>query len=159
MVDLLKDRDAWSTDNCSVTRALEVVGTRSALLVMREAFLGTSRFHDFSRRIGIGEPAVAARLRELTAAGLLERTPYREPGRRTRDEYRLTPKGRDFYGVILALREWGDTWATDGQGPPWRSAHRGCGAEVHTVMRCADGHDVQVGETTPVPGPGLVLRE
>ena len=75
------DRDAWSAANCSVGRALEVVGTRSAMLMMREAYYGTRRFDDFARRVGVSEPVAAARLRELVAAGLLVRRPYREPVR------------------------------------------------------------------------------
>ncbi|MGW2858045.1 winged helix-turn-helix transcriptional regulator, partial [Streptomyces sp. NPDC001215] len=90
MTDLLTERDAWSTTNCSIARALEIVGTKSALLIMREAFFGTRRFDDFAKRVGIGEPATSARLKELTAAGLLERVPYREPGQRTRYAYQMT---------------------------------------------------------------------
>jgi DNA-binding HxlR family transcriptional regulator len=159
MVDLRKNRDAWSMANCSVARTLDVVGTRSTLLVMREAFLGTRRFHDFAERIGSGEAVTAARLRDLTAAGVMEKVPYQEPGQRTRYEYQLTDKGRDLLHAIMALREWGDRWAADEQGPPWISTHTGCGAEVRTVMRCAHGHDVHFGETTVTPGPGLILTD
>src|SRR3954453_20135856 len=111
MSDLLTERDTWSMANCSIARALEIVGTRTALLIMREAFFGTRRFDDFARRVGIGEPATSARLKELTTAGLLERVPYREPGQRTRFAYQLTEKGRDLLPVLVALRQWGDTWA------------------------------------------------
>ena len=62
MTDLRDDRDGWSTANCSIARTLDIVGTRSAMLIMREAFFGTRRFDDFARRVGIGEPAAAARL-------------------------------------------------------------------------------------------------
>lgn len=156
MNDLLDERDTWSMDNCSIARALEIVGTRSALLIMREVFLGTRRFDDFARRVGIGEPATAARLKELTAAGLLERVPYQEPGQRTRFAYQLTDKGRDLLPVLTALRQWGDTWATDENGPPVVSHHRQCGAPVHAVLRCENGHDIHVGDTVTEPGPGLI---
>ena len=157
MVDLLKERDTWSMANCSVARALEVVGTRSALLIMREAFLGTRRFQDFAERVGVGEAVAAGRLKELTSAGLLEKVPYQEPGQRTRYEYRLTDKGRDFLPVIVALRDWGDTWAADEQGPPWVATHQDCGARIHVSVRCDDGHDVHQGETVAEEGPGLIL--
>lgn len=156
MSDLLDRRETWSTVNCSVGRALEIIGTKSALLVMREAFFGTRRFDDFARRVGIGEPAAAARLKELVEDGLLERTPYREPGQRTRYEYQLTQKGRELLPVITALREWGDRWAADDAGPSVRTLHIGCGAEVHAKLRCEAGHDVAEGEIDIESGPGLI---
>ena len=119
-------------ENCSIARAFDVIGSRSAVLILREAFFGARRFDDFVRRVEVGEPAVAARLKELTALGLLERVPYREPGQRTRYEYRLTGKGRALFPVIAALREWGDAWAADPAGPPVLSVHRGCEAEVES---------------------------
>lgn len=156
MNDLLKERDAWSMANCSIARTLEIVGTRTALLILREAFFGTRRFDDFAKRVGIGEPAASTRLKELTAAGLLERVPYQEPGQRTRYAYQLTEKGRDFLPVLSALRQWGDTWAADEQGPPVVVRHVNCGAPVHVVLRCDDGHDVPIGGTFVDAGPGLL---
>ncbi|MEU6095032.1 helix-turn-helix domain-containing protein [Streptomyces sp. NPDC047079] len=156
MTDLLTERDTWSMTNCSIARTLEIVGTRTALLILREAFFGTRRFDDFARRVGIGEPAAATRLKELTAAGLLERVPYQEPGQRTRYAYQLTEKGRDFLPVLVALRQWGDTWATDEQGPPVVVRHKECGAPVHAVLRCDNGHDVPYGDSVVDRGPGLI---
>lgn len=156
MEKLLEHRDTWSASNCSIARAMEIVGTRSAMLILREAFLGTRRFDDFARRIGIGEPAAAARLKEMVDAGLLEKVPYREPGQRTRSEYRLTPKGSDLYPVITALRQWGDTWAADEHGPSVVAIHRGCGEPVYAALRCAGNHDVPDGEVEIEAGPGLL---
>ncbi|MBV9362776.1 MAG: helix-turn-helix transcriptional regulator, partial [Solirubrobacterales bacterium] len=98
----LDPRAAWTAERCTIAKALEVVSTRSALLIMREAFYGTSRFDDFSERVGLSEPATAARLHELVDEGLLEREDYREPGQRTRQQYRLTPKGADLFPVLAA---------------------------------------------------------
>ncbi|MER6061895.1 MULTISPECIES: helix-turn-helix domain-containing protein [unclassified Streptomyces] len=156
MNDLLKERDAWSMANCSIARTLEIVGTRTALLIMREAFFGTRRFDDFAKRVGIGEPAASTRLKELTAAGLLERVPYQEPGQRTRYAYQLTEKGRDFLPVLSALRQWGDTWASGEQGPAVVVRHENCGAPVHVALRCDDGHDVPIGDSFVDAGPGLI---
>ncbi|RZU73550.1 HxlR family transcriptional regulator [Micromonospora kangleipakensis] len=156
MTDLRDDRDAWSMANCSIARAMDIVGSRSAMLIMREALLGTRRFDDFVHRVGLGEPAMAARLKELVAAGLLERVPYREPGQRTRHEYQLTRKGRELLPVITALRNWGDTWAADDAGPPVLSTHRECGHRVRPVLRCELGHDVNEGDVDIVAGPGLI---
>jgi DNA-binding HxlR family transcriptional regulator len=156
MTNLLATRDSWSMANCSIDRALSVVGTRSAILVMREAFFGTRRFDDFARRVGIGEPATAARLKELTSEGLLEKVPYQEPGQRKRFEYKLTPKGRELLPVLTALREWGDHWTADPEGPPMSMVHRGCGAAVHTTWRCENGHDVSNTEMETTAGPSLL---
>ena len=158
MQDLREDRSAWSTANCSIARAMDVVGSRSAMLVMREAMLGTRRFDDFVRHVGIGEPAMAARLKELVAAGLFERFPYREQGQRTRYEYRLTRKGQELLPVITALRQWGDHWAADEAGPSVVATHRGCGHPVRAVLRCEQGHDIADGEIDIVAGPGLIRR-
>ena len=87
-----------------------MVGTRSAFLLLREAFYGTSRFDDFAGRVGISQPVAAARLRELVEDGLLAREPYQEPGQRTRMQYRLTEKGTEFFPVLAALMEWGNRW-------------------------------------------------
>ena len=157
--NLLDDRNAWSMENCSIARAFEIVGTRSAMLVLREAFFGVRRFDDFVSRVGLGEPAIAARLKELTADGLLERSPYREPGQRTRHEYRLTRKGRDLLPVLTALREWGDTWAADAEGPPLRTVHRGCEAPVRARLLCDDGHVVPPEQLEVRKGPGLISTE
>jgi DNA-binding HxlR family transcriptional regulator len=156
MADLRDDRDTWSTANCSIARAMDIVGSRSAMLIMREALLGTRRFDDFVHRVGLGEPAMAARLKELVAAGLLERVPYREPGQRTRHEYQLTRKGRELLPVVAALRSWGDTWAADDAGPPVLATHRECGHRVRVALRCELGHDVDEGDVDIVAGPGLI---
>src|ERR1700710_2524675 len=90
LLDGLADRTAWSTEHCPVGRAMELIGTRSAVLLMREAYYGTTRFDDFARRVGITETVAAARLRELPGPGRRERRPSGEPGQRPRHEYRLT---------------------------------------------------------------------
>lgn len=144
----LADRGAWKATRCSLDKALGVVGTRSALLLMREAFYGTRRFDDFASRVGITEAVAAARLRELVEAGLLTRQPYREPGQRTRYEYVLTEMGRDLAPAALALMQWGDRYLTGEAGPPLALGHAGCGAPVHVGVRCAAGHDVELGDVT-----------
>ena len=80
----LDPREGWTAERCTIAKALEVVSTRSAFLILREAFYGTTRFDEFAERVGISEPVAAARLRELVDEGLLEREDYREPGQRTR---------------------------------------------------------------------------
>jgi DNA-binding HxlR family transcriptional regulator len=141
----LEPRSGWKAERCTIARSLDVVSTRSALLIMREAFYGTTRFDEFAERVGISEPVAAARLRELVEEGLLEREDYREPGRRTRQQYRLTPKGADLFPVLVALMKWGDRWLDD-RGGPIELLHRDCGEPVSVSLHCAAGHEVQSGE-------------
>jgi DNA-binding HxlR family transcriptional regulator len=142
----LADRGTWKATRCSVDRALGVVGTRSALLLMREAYYGTRRFDDFAARVGITEAVASARLRELVEAGLLTREPYREPGQRTRHEYVLTEMGRDLAPAALALMQWGDRWLAGPEGPPLALTHADCKAPVAVEVRCASGHEVPLSE-------------
>ncbi|HET9888860.1 MAG TPA: helix-turn-helix domain-containing protein [Mycobacterium sp.] len=135
----LADRDAWSAvGECAIEKTMAVVGTRSAMLIMREAYYGTTRFDDFARRVGITKAATSARLSELVELGLLRRQPYREPGQRSRDEYVLTDAGIDFMPVVWAMFEWGRRHLPGHNR--LRLTHLGCGAEATVEIRCAQGH-------------------
>jgi len=149
----LSSRDAWSADACSIRRALEVAGNRSALLILREAFYGTTRFDDFAARAQVSEPVAAARLRDLVDHGLLEREPYREPGQRTRMRYRLTDRGAELFPVLVALMQWGDRWLA-ADGPPVELRHRGCERPVRAELRCDRGHQPAVEDLDLIVGPG-----
>jgi DNA-binding HxlR family transcriptional regulator len=149
----LSPRDAWTADRCSIAKAMEVLSTRSALLILREAFYGTTRFDDFAERVGISQPVAAARLKELVDEGLLEREPYQEPGQRTRQGYRLTEKGADLLPALVALMQWGDRWLAPA-GAPVELRHHGCGETVHAELRCAAGHRTGPEALDLVVGPG-----
>jgi DNA-binding HxlR family transcriptional regulator len=145
MTGVLDPRAGWEADRCTIARALEVIPTRSTFLILREAFYGTTRFDDFAQRVGISEPATAARLKELVENGLLEREDYREPGQRTRQRYRLTDKGAELFPALVALMQWGDRWL-DEHGGPVELRHRGCGEPVTLELRCRGGHEVDADE-------------
>jgi DNA-binding HxlR family transcriptional regulator len=145
LTGVLDPRGGWAATHCSVAGALEIVGTRSAMLLLREAFYGTTRFEDFAERVGISEPVTAARLRDLVTHGLLEKQPYREPGKRTRDGYHLTDKGADLFPVLAALMQWGDRW-TAGDGGPIAMTHRDCGEPVVVEAHCPVHGAVSPGE-------------
>jgi DNA-binding HxlR family transcriptional regulator len=144
-------------DRCPVDRAMRVVGNRTALLLMREVFYGASRFEQLTRRVGVTDGVAAQRLRELVSAGLLTKRPYREEGRRSRQEYVLTEAGHALLPALLALFEWGETYATRGAGVDRVSrtlTHADCGARVHVVARCDEGHDVPESELVVSTGGG-----
>lgn len=136
------ERDAWTaTGWCRIERSLDLVGTRSAMLVVRELFYGGTRFDELARRTGLSEAVVAGRLKQLHGDGIVERRPYREQGKRTRDEYVLTDRGRGLFPIIVALMEWGETLRED-HGTGVQLVHRECDAPLSTHVVCADGHEV-----------------
>jgi DNA-binding HxlR family transcriptional regulator len=140
---------------CSIARTIEVLGDRWTMLVLRDVFNGVRRFDDLSRHLGVARDVLTKRLAVLVDEGLVTRVPYREPGARTRYEYRLTLAGYDLRPVLLALMEWGDVYRAGGEGPPARLYHEECGTPVHVEVRCAEGHEI--GSRTRLrltPGPG-----
>ena len=121
---------------CSAARALEIVGERWTLLIVRDAlFAGTSRFSDFQTSLGIATNVLARRLEDLVANGVFE--PRRLEQLPERYEYLLTDKGRDLAKVVVALTEWGDAWAAP-DGPPKVYRHADCGSPVKLELRCPE---------------------
>src|ERR1700750_1508025 len=102
MTGVLEPREGWRATHCTIASAMEPIGTRSAMLVLRGSFYGTTRSDDSAERVGISESVAAARLKELVDEGLLEREAYREPGQRTRQQYRLTEKGAELLPLGVA---------------------------------------------------------
>jgi DNA-binding HxlR family transcriptional regulator len=141
----LADRDAWSAvGECPIEKTMALLGTKSAMLIMREAYYGTTRFDDFWRRVGVTKAAASARLNDLVDAGLLRRRPYKEPGQRARDEYVLTDAGLDFMPVVWAMFDWGQRHLP--RPAPLRLSHQDCGADVAVEIRCERGHHVPADE-------------
>jgi DNA-binding HxlR family transcriptional regulator len=139
------DRDAWGVPEwCAMERSLDIIGTRSAMMLLREAFYGAHRFEDLVRRTGLTDAVSAKRLRQLVEDGLLERRPYREAGARTRLEYVLTDRGRSLFPLLAAFVRWGQGLEDGGQGVEF--LHAGCGARLVPAVRCEAGHDVPVEE-------------
>jgi DNA-binding HxlR family transcriptional regulator len=145
----------WSIDNCTIQRALAVLGDRWSFVVLREVFNGVRRFEDMRTRTAIPRQVLTDRLAMLVEEGLLRRQPYREPGQRERHEYRLTGKGLDLYPVLVALNEWGSAYYADSSGSPLAFEHRDCGGAVHVTLRCTAGHELDDPRAViPRPGPG-----
>ncbi|WP_420309619.1 winged helix-turn-helix transcriptional regulator [Streptomyces sp. YS-B37] len=143
-----------STENCPVQSTLDLVGEKWTLLILRDAFIRVRRFDDFRRHIGLSDAVLADRLRKLVAAGILTTVPYQQAGSRTRHEYRLTGKGRDLWPVLMALRQWGETYAADPEGPVLDVRHTECGAPVRVVVECDGPHGaLKPTEVTAAPGP------
>jgi DNA-binding HxlR family transcriptional regulator len=134
---------------CSIARTLDVVGEKWALLAVREVFLGNHRFDEMVHRTGAPRDTLAARLRTLTGAGILEKRQYSE--RPARYEYHLTAAGRDLYPVIITLLRWGDQYLAGEDGPPLLLRHH-CGHQLTAQVVCqACGEPLDPRDTRPVP--------
>jgi DNA-binding HxlR family transcriptional regulator len=142
---------------CSVARALEVVGERWTLLILRDAVLGLERFEDFQSSLGIASNVLSSRLRLLREEGLLVRVPDDErPGR---PKYVLTDKGRELAPALIVLMKWGDRHYPAPGGPPRLTIHAGCGGSVGADLRCERcGELVQAADMELPPGPGALTQ-
>jgi DNA-binding HxlR family transcriptional regulator len=140
---------------CSIARALEAVGERWTLLIVRDAFLGVRRFDEFQKSLGIARNVLTDRLNRLVSEGILERQAYSE--RPARFDYRLTKKGRELAVPLLALMQWGDRHLT--QKPPRVARRRSNGRSVRAVLVDSDNRVVRPTEIEVLPGPGRSRQE
>ena len=145
-------RTSFRDMNCSVAQCLEVIGEWWTMLIVRDAFLGVTRFEDFHERLGISRNVLNQRLGHLLDAGVLERVPYSDHP--PRFDYRLTDKGRDLWQVLTAMRQWGDRWTAE-DGPPLEIVHTECGHVAEAVATCsACGEPLSAPAVRAVVGPG-----
>ena len=139
---------------CSIARTLHVAGEPWSPLIVRDVYIGITRFDDLRDDLGISRKVLAERLAWLVEQGVLERRPYSE--RPLRHEYLLTDKGRDFVRVLFAMVAWGDRWTAGDAGPPIRYRHRTCGQLTEPEVRCARcGEPMHADDVDVEPGPGL----
>ncbi len=146
-------KNDYDSQTCSIAGALEVVGERWSLLIVRDVMLGLRRFDEIQADLGIARNVLQTRLTRLQEQGVLERTPYQEHP--PRHEYRLTAKGLDLWPTVYALMRWGDRYAAPDGGPATLVEHRGCGGTVdeHRICeRC--GERLSVDDVRALPGPG-----
>ena len=125
---------SYPTQVCSIARALEVVGERWTLLVLRDAVHGLDRFDEFQQSLGIATNVLSSRLKTLCDEGLLERVPDGERPGRVR--YALTEKGRDVGPALVMLMKWGDRYYATPEGPPRLTIHRDCGGTLDAELNC-----------------------
>jgi DNA-binding HxlR family transcriptional regulator len=139
---------------CSIAGALEAIGDRWAILVLRDLAMGVSRYDELQANSGIPTTTLASRLKHLEAHGLVAKRPYQDHP--PRHDYVLTDKGRDLWKVTTALREWGDRWDASGYGAPTvEVVDRETGRDLFLALV-----DPQTGRAIPRPqiqyrpGPG-----
>ncbi|OAK66485.1 hypothetical protein A3K87_07385 [Variovorax paradoxus] len=143
---------------CSVARALEVLGDRWTLLLVREILFGTRRFDDFATHLGIARTVLTERLNRLVEAGIVQQTPLKPGGRRF--GYDLTQKGEDLVPALIAVMQWGDRWLQSPDTVPIRVTERTSGEELPTIqLRGRSGTLLAVDALDWAPGPGAGAPE
>jgi DNA-binding HxlR family transcriptional regulator len=148
------ERKSFSDMHCSVAQCLEIVGEWWSLLIVRDAFLGVTRFDDFQQRLGISRNVLNQRLAGLMEAGVFVKVPYSEHP--PRHDYRLTDRGRDLWPVLTTMRQWGDKHAAP-DGPPLELIHKDCGELSQARLICsACGEPIGARDVRAIPGPGAV---
>ncbi|HEX4435834.1 MAG TPA: helix-turn-helix domain-containing protein [Solirubrobacteraceae bacterium] len=144
-------RTDYTGQNCSVARALEVVGERWTLLILRDAFYGVRRFGDFASHLEIPRAVLSSRLRTLVEEEVLARV----PGPSGHDEYELTEKGTSLWTVVRELMAWGDRYYSPG-GPRRILLHAADDGVLDEMGRCGGcGELVAPADTVITPGPGI----
>lgn len=147
-------RHDYPGQHCSIAKALEVVGERWSLLIVRDVMNGNRRFGELQRGLGIARNVLAARLQRLVDEDILERRPYQESPERY--EYFLTEKGLDLWPALVALLHWGDRYSPEPGGPPLLIVHKECDGPVSdrgVCERC--GEVLNARDARALPGPGV----
>jgi DNA-binding HxlR family transcriptional regulator len=149
--------NSYESQVCSIAGALDVVGERWSLLIVRDIFLGLRRFDEIQENLGIARNVLQTRLTRLLSQDVLEKRLYQE--RPPRYEYRLTEKGLDLWPTIVALMQWGDRYAAPVAGPPVLLEHRGCGGAVDEHRVCETcAAKLSARDVRALPGPGATPR-
>lgn len=148
------DTSEWP---CNIARGANVLADLWNVLLVREACLGTRRYEDFQRALGIGRNILSIRLNGLVDEGILDRIEYQTNP--VRHEYRLTEKGRDAYTVLAAMAAWAERWLVGPEGTPVLTRHDACGHDMHAEVVCSEcRRSIDVRQVTARPGPGFRSR-
>ena len=138
---------------CSIARTMDVIGEPWSPLIVRNIFIGITRFDQLQQSLGMSRKVLAERLRWLTEAGVLERREY--SARPPRHEYVLTAKGLELFEVLMVMVAWGDKWLAGEAGPPALYRHHACGQISHVELRCSEcGQPMRATDIDVLPGPG-----
>jgi DNA-binding HxlR family transcriptional regulator len=140
----------YEGQNCSIARALEAVGERWTLLIIRDAFLGLSRFEEFQESLGISRNILTDRLNKLVDEEIFDRAPY--GARSDRYDYQLTKKGLDLHVALVGLRQWGDRYMCD--KPPTLARRKRDRKPLVAALVPKGTDTVPVSEAEFVAGPG-----
>lgn len=136
---------------CSIARTLDVIGEPWSPLILRDVWVGFTRFDQLQADLGISRKVLTERLNHLVDHGVLERRPYDD---RPRYEYHLTEQGTELVDLLIVMVGWGDKWRGE-SGPPVLYRHHACGEISHADLRCATcGESMHADDIDLLPGPG-----
>jgi len=143
---------------CSIAKALEVIGERWSLLIVRDVMNGNRRFDELQKGLGVARNVLSARLQRLVEEDIIERRAYQQSP--ARYEYFLTEKGLDLWPALIALLAWGDRYSPPTpEGPPMLIVHKECGGPVNDRGICeACGKALTARDARALPGPGLPVE-
>jgi DNA-binding HxlR family transcriptional regulator len=138
---------------CSIARTVDVIGEPWSPLILRDVWVGMTRFEQIQGDLQISRKVLTERLKWLVESGVLERQQYEiHP---PRYEYVLTAKGTELVELLMVMVAWGDKWTDDGKGPPVLYRHHACGKISHVELRCAHcGESMRADDVDLLPGPG-----
>jgi DNA-binding HxlR family transcriptional regulator len=128
-------RTSFETYDCSIARTMAVLGEPWTALILRDLFIGVSRFDALHAHLGVSRKVLTARLARLVSDEIVVKRAYTK--RPERFDYLLTDKGWQLCDILLAISAWGDRWTMDGTGPPALIRHRGCGQPTAAEIRCS----------------------
>ncbi|AFU06185.1 winged helix-turn-helix transcriptional regulator [Nocardia brasiliensis] len=137
---------------CSIARTLDVIGEAWSPLILRDVFVGMTRFDQLQADLGVSRKVLTERLNHLVEHGILERKPYDQ---RPRYEYVLTQQGIELFEVLMVMKGWGDKWRAGAAGPPVLYRHHACGEISNVELRCDHcGEPMRATDIDLLPGPG-----
>ncbi|MEM7460655.1 MAG: helix-turn-helix domain-containing protein [Pseudomonadota bacterium] len=131
---------------CHLAKAIEILGDRWTLLILRGALFGVRRFDDFQNELSIPRTVLSGRLKKLVESGVLTKKAYKEDGKRARPEYLLTEAGEALRPVLMGLNLWGDEWASDGAAPLLSFTHAKTRQKVRPAFVDEDGKETKLSE-------------
>jgi DNA-binding HxlR family transcriptional regulator len=150
-------RTRFDEINCGVAQAVDQLGDPWALMIIRDALVGATRFQQFESNLGIAKNVLSDRLSKLVEHGVFSKERLDEPGQRY--EYKLTPKGRDLWIVITAMRLWSDKWVFGEARVPVKFRERRTGRDVAGLIAVdRDGVPVDASDLESARGPGWPKR-
>lgn len=142
---------------CSIARTLDVIGEPWSPLILRDIWVGITRFEQMQHDLGISRKVLTERLKWLVECGVLERRAYST--RPLRYEYTLTTKGTELVDLLLVMVRWGDRWTAGEAGPPVLTRHHMCGEISHVDLRCdVCGEPMHAADVDILPGPGSAVE-
>lgn len=147
----------YEMQDCPLARALELVGERWTLLILRDCFFGVTRFNDFLVHLDLPKGILSSRLKKLVIAGILYK---RKAGARQYD-YLLSERGTSLWPVIYGLCSWGDTYLAPAKGRRRLFSHVGCGCDLDRAGSCLECKAQAAPENVEIrngPGADIELR-